>query len=131
MRLEAAAIIRDAALKLLRERGSWQPARVATTTIQVMGCRHGALTISHNTPFTRLPEVSQQLKYFAALLDHQEVANGRRGRNLARMERSAYQLDIWLDGKGKVLNLSWEADGGIEIVRFKRGSWEDDFTLET
>ena len=35
----------------------------------------------------------------------------------------AYGLDIWW-GKGKVLNIEWNDGETIEIVSFRRGSWE-------
>jgi hypothetical protein len=37
-----------------------------------------------------------------------------------------YGLDIWVCGEGKVANLIWNRNELVEIVYFKRGSWEDD-----
>lgn len=38
-----------------------------------------------------------------------------------------YHLDVYADGRGKVLNVRWKNNEAPEVVTFKRGTWEDYF----
>lgn len=38
-----------------------------------------------------------------------------------------YHLDVYADGRGKVLNMIWQDDQAAEVVTFRRGPWEEYF----
>jgi hypothetical protein len=38
-----------------------------------------------------------------------------------------HHLDVYADGRGKVLNIRWIANQPADVVTFKRGPWEEYF----
>jgi hypothetical protein len=71
----------------------------------------GPFRFSHRTPFNKLPGGT----YDSALAEQTKL-------NLA------YGLDIWFSGeRHKVMNIEWEDGGRVDLVSFKRGTWEDLF----
>jgi len=65
------------------------------------------------------------LGYYKALIKQH---GGHVGENLE------YGLDVWIKGKGKVLNIEWseaaewsETARKINLIRFNRGRWEQIF----
>ena len=82
-RLARAIALRDAALKILRERGEVEVGSYSRTTARVDNYEFASWSPRH----------------------------GQHG------------VDIW--APNKVLNLMWEDDGSVEIVSFRRGTWEE------
>jgi len=106
------ARIRDSALTLMREKGSWTD----TSGIKVLTADHGPLQLVYRTPFQRLPPVDAATRYMMAL--------GGKKNSLA------YGLDIWHHHK-KVLNIEWdENDSDFTLTTYKRGDWEFALTSE-
>ena len=68
------------------------------------------LHISYRTPFQRIPQADDALKYRAA--QH----------SLTIPENLPYGLDVW--APKKVLNIEWDDHGKVELVSFRRGAWE-------
>ena len=120
-RIENAIQLRDHALSILRQHGSYQPVGDA----KFLMWNGEAFSISHRTPFQKWdtgPEVAA--KSFAANLetglDHAKYLVAQYGVKLP--EALPYGLDIW-HGK-KVFSLEWSDDGRTNIINFKRGDWE-------
>lgn len=120
-RTETALQLRDHALSILRQQGSYQQAGDA----KFLMWKGEAFSISHRTPFQKWdtgPEVAA--KSLAAThdlpLDHAKYLATLHGIKLP--EVLPYCLDIWR-GK-KVFSLEWSDDGRTNIINFKRGDWE-------
>lgn len=97
--------LRTLALTILKRRGTGnRPGRLS------FFLRAGSVSISYRTPFQRMPDAGEQLKYLAAQLGEPSP------RSLP------YGLDIW--APGKVLNLEWDDGGEIVLVSFRSGDWE-------
>jgi hypothetical protein len=81
----------------------------------MLSYKDAALYMTYRTPFQRIP-INRDLYergWLSAKL--QQELNGRFG------------FDIWPVGKGKVLNVLWNRDGGPKtVVRFQRGDWEEE-----
>ena len=105
-RLEAALQVRDAALKKVRAEGEWEETDIGPM-LMWKGMR---LTMSHRTPFNKLPHIPEHIKYFAA----------KTGCSPGNLD---YGLDIWFNDK-KVLNIEWVDSERVDLVSFRRGDWE-------
>jgi hypothetical protein len=123
-RIETAIHLRDHALSILRQLGSYQP--IGDTKFLMW--KGEAFSISHRTPFQKWdygPEVAA--KFLAAKhelsLDQAKYAATLHGIKLP--EVLPYCLDIWRGGK--VMSLEWADDGRAHIISFKRGPWEAEF----
>jgi hypothetical protein len=113
-RIETALRIRDRALAILRQHGSYQSAGEA-------------LSIMHRTPFQKWQAGDTAVRALAAkhelALEEAKYAAVLHGIMLP--EVLPYGLDIWR-GK-KVFSLEWADDGRSHIINFKRGPWEAEF----
>ena len=106
-RLSDALAIKEAALIILKARGSRQPSQSDGSSWKGNG-----VSIVLRTPFQRLPELDGRVIKQAVLYGLRPTKN------------LPYGLDIWELGRGKVLNLEWALNGRPELVSFKRGDWE-------
>jgi hypothetical protein len=105
-RLGRALRLRDIALAIVRRQGTWKRAG----KVNLLMASHGTISIGYRTPFQRLPDANNQLKYMAAQL-------GRRA-----PQNLPYGLDIW--APKKVLNVEWDDQGNVVLVSFRPGEWE-------
>ena len=101
--------LRDAMLARLRNEGVFE----RSSAFPHLAWYGEKFQASLRTPFQKLPPVKERLRYVAAL-------SGASCVNLP------YGLDIWLQGKGKVLNVEWDLNGSIAFVCFHRGAWEEE-----
>ncbi len=102
--------IRDCALAWLARRGSFESLPLGCCTIRVLGGAIGAFRLFYKTPFSPISTESS-LTYGEALVAQQT-------RNLC------YGLDVWHKGR-EMFAVAWSADGGVNIVHFRRGAWEN------
>lgn len=102
--------LREAALAIVKNRGAWED----VSGMKFLGATIGSISIGHRGRFQRLPQISSQVKYLAAL------------HGLPVRMNLPYGLDIWMTGEGKVLNLEWDDAGAFELVSYRRGIWEDE-----
>jgi hypothetical protein len=110
-RIKRAIVIRDKALNMLRNRGTWQTIRgPGAKSIRVLMYKATDLKMMHRTPFQRFGETPDYAKYLAALYGSNRTYN------------LPYALDVW-SGK-KVLNIEWADDGRVDLVSYKPGDWE-------
>ncbi len=109
-RRQRVAALREVALRLLDREGTWEPVRNADMNFLI--AKSGEFQVLHRTPFQKLPEAPERVRYYAAVL-------GTDYRNLP------YGLDIYQGAK--VLNIEWCDRDEIRIVSFRRGDWEDKF----
>jgi hypothetical protein len=100
--------LRDAALVMLQQHGIWEKTNIGKGLSVALV---GAISVAYRTPFQRLPEPSDYLKYCAAQLGVHAPKN------------LPYGLDIW--APKKVLNIEWDDKGNVELVSFRRGDWEN------
>jgi hypothetical protein len=90
----------------------------------VLSWSNDELEVIYRTPFTPVVKQTRQpvhvpLGYYKALIKQH---GGHVGENLE------YGLNVWVKGKGKVLNIEWsEADRKIYLIRFNHGGWEQIF----
>ncbi len=108
--------VRDRALVLVRESGSWEQCG----DMKLIAANRGALKVLYRTPFQELPRPSDSHLYFLA------VYGGKT--NLP------YGLDVWDFRpltRGKVLNIEWSDEGEIQLISYKPGDWEDELPSET
>ena len=113
-RLIAAIRIRNAALKKLKKEG-----QVGYTDFCLLSAWSGfEVYISYTTPLQMASPPSGDVlrKCYAAGVD--PVFN------------LPYSLDIW-SRKDKVLNIEWDYDDNVDLVRFKRGKWEEEVLQHT
>jgi hypothetical protein len=97
--------LRDLALQVIQTSGSWS----SSGEVKALKYRGDDLSILYRTPFQRLPETPDHIKYMGAFL-------GVDTQNLP------YGLDIW--SLRKVLNIEWDDKGRVILVSYKRGEWE-------
>jgi hypothetical protein len=105
--------LRDAALAIVKNRGTWKGA----SGMKFLYASMGSIRILHRGRFQRLPETPSQVKYLAAL------------HGLPVRDNLPNGLDIWATGNGKVFNLEWDEKGNLELVGHRRGIWEDELLL--
>jgi hypothetical protein len=106
-KLSRIAAIRDAALRIMRERGQWQgEGKDRSLVAEVGDCK-----IGYTTPFQEQHEIQEAMRYWAA--------------QVGRRVDFGYGLDVWFQRK-KVLNVMWNTDAvdDLEILSFKPGEWE-------
>jgi hypothetical protein len=65
--MERAKMLRDLALMIVKARGSWEE----TNICKLLAFSDGNVEISYHTPFQRLPEPSEIIKYWAARVGRQ------------------------------------------------------------
>jgi len=109
-RQKQAEVLRDAAITLLRQYGLWAPiANLEGAFLQYNGHEFSMI---HVSPFQRIPEPSDEMKYKAAQVG-------------AEWQREPYMLDVWskLEPR-KVFSIRWDFSDALEIIAFRRGSWE-------
>lgn len=110
--------LRDAALQLVERYGEWGETNIR----RIRTGRQAPFLVVSTTPFQRRPQASDDVKYLRAL----RAAQGAP----VRLER-ACGVDVWADLRVgaklkplKVLSLGWNEGSAIDVVTFKRGSWE-------
>lgn len=108
---ERAIHLRNLALKLIKARGTWVPMSGGPRLLTFDDVLSG-LSICYRTPFQRVPQPPEYVKYFAAL-------NG-----YARSRNLPYGLDVWWNKT--VLNVEWSDDGRLDVVSYRAGQWERD-----
>jgi hypothetical protein len=106
-RLSHALELRDAALTIIKRIGIWN--RTARDT-RHLSAHANSFEIFYRTPFQRMPQVNNALKYRAAQL------------GLTAPKNLPYGLDIW--APNKVMNIEWDDKGNVELVSFHPGAWE-------
>jgi hypothetical protein len=105
LQVDRALVLRDLALKSVRECGAWE--RAGSTPLMML--RGGEIMSGYRTPFQRPPELSQKTRYYLALLGGPTpLPSG---------------LDIWHREK-KVLSIEWEEGGRIALLSFTQGARE-------
>jgi hypothetical protein len=108
-KLARALVLRDAALTVLKHVGVWEGTSGAGN-MKLLSADLGSLQISYRTPFQRLPQPGDLLKYRAAQL------------GLTVLKNLPYGLDVW--APNKVLNIEWDDKGNFVLVSLRRGAWE-------
>jgi hypothetical protein len=127
-RTETAIQLRDHALSILRQHGSYQPAGDTKFLMWNVMWKGESFGIWLRTPFQKWdtgPDVAAKslAEKHGLSLDHAKYAANLHGLKLP--EVLPYCLDIWC-GK-KVFSLEWADDGRAHIINFKRGDWEEEF----
>jgi hypothetical protein len=114
--------IRDAAVHMIRSKGSWEMVRVRGEQKPVLSYQVGSLSMLLTTPFQKFhmepPSIPTRIEGDAARYGAAVLMSQRR-------RPLGYLLDVWGDG-GKMLNVHWDDDGNMEIVSFKHGNWEEE-----
>jgi hypothetical protein len=122
-RTETALRLRDHALSILRQHGSYQPVRDQ----KFLMWNGESFRMLLRTPFQKWATPDAAAKTLAASLDapidHAKYLAAQYDVKLP--EALPYGLDIWR-GK-KVFSLEWADDGRSRIIGFKRGDWEVEF----
>jgi hypothetical protein len=122
-KLARALVLRDAALTVLKHIGIWETVTLArgasgARDIKVLSARLGNLHILHRTPFQRMPQPDDLLKYRAAQI------------SLIVPQNLLYGLDLW--AAKKVLNIEWDDKGSVVLISLHHGAWETELiTLAT
>jgi hypothetical protein len=98
--------LRDAALIVVKRAGAWE----AASQIKLLTAHVGTLLIGYHTPFQRLPEAPEQMKYFAA--QHGKLSP----------ESWPYGLDVW--APKKVMCIEWDDQGNVLLLSLRHGEWE-------
>jgi hypothetical protein len=80
--------------------------------MKFLSARIGGLHISYRTPFQRMPQADDALKYRA-------VQHG-----LTVPQNLPYGLDVW--APKKVLNIEWDDKGNVALVSLRPGAWESE-----
>ena len=116
-RAEKARRLRDAALRYVRTHGKpgTSDGRVKVSFLEA---KVGDYTMLLTTPFSGIPEPSEEMKYLASRLNQED-----------RVQNAPpWGLDIWARRpRGKVLNVGWQKEEGpLAITSFRRGDWEDE-----
>jgi hypothetical protein len=98
-KLERETKLRDLALAIVKARGKMESIEYKSrgSSHPMLMFKGDGFSISHHTPFSRLPQAPDDMKYFAA----------RHG----KLIDLPYGLDIWLESGGsmsKVLNVEWD-----------------------
>ena len=115
-KLARALALREAALTVVGRTGVWESVGVApgaargSGDMKLLSARLGGLHISYRTPFQRIPQVGDALKYRAAQL------------GLKVSKNLPYGLDVW--APKKVLNIEWDDTGNVALVSLHLGAWE-------
>jgi hypothetical protein len=76
-----------------------------------MAFARDSLQIAYRTPFQKLPEPSEKIRYKRTALGGKP--------NLP------YGLDVWYGGQ-KVMNVEWDDKGNKNVVSYRPGDWESD-----
>jgi hypothetical protein len=105
-KIARAIALRDAALIVVKRMGTWE----AASQIKLLTARVATLLIGYRTPFQRLPEAPEQMKYFA-------VQHGK-----PSPESWPYGLDVW--APKKVMCIEWDDQGNVLLVSLRHGEWE-------
>jgi hypothetical protein len=110
-KLAHALLLRDAALTVIRNTGVWKTLAVrGAGDMKFLSARVGSLDILYRTPFQRMPQPDDVLKYRAAQF------------GLTVPKNLSYGLDVW--APKKVLNVEWDDNGNVALVSLRRGTWE-------
>ena len=110
-KLAHAHLLRNAALTVIKNMGVWKTVTVrGAGEMKFLSARVGSLDILYRTPFQRMPQPGDVLKYQAAQL------------GLTVPENLPYGLDVW--APKKVLNIEWDDKGKVALVSLQRGTWE-------
>jgi hypothetical protein len=124
-RIDAAIRLRDHALTIIRQHGSYQPISTGQRFLMWKGDSFGLFL---QTPFQNLNSGTDvSARSLAAphglTLDHAKYLATLHGIKLP--EYLPYCLDI--SQRLKVMSLEWSDDGRARIVSFRRGPWEAEF----
>ena len=112
-KLAHALLLRDGALTVLKRVGVWETIAVrGAGDMKFLSARIGSLDILYRTPFQRMPQPDDALKYRAAQL------------GLTSPKNLPYGLDIW--ALKKVLNIEWDDKGNVALVSLRHGAWESE-----
>ena len=106
-----AIAIRDHLLPLIRVHGAMQEVSGAAGHLAVW--KAGSLTCTVRSPFTAWPAEAPPAAAYDQALSRQRAKPAL-----------PWGLQVWHGHT--VLNLQWDDDGGVEVVSFTRGPWEDD-----
>ena len=106
-KIARAIALRDAALIAVKRAGTWE---AGSSQIKLLTAHVGTLLISYRTPFQRLPEAPEQMKYFAA--QHGKPSP----------ESWPYGLDVW--APKKVMCIEWDDQGNVLLLSLRHGEWE-------
>jgi hypothetical protein len=117
-KLARAIALRDSALTVVRRMGAWAAigvtprVRPGAGEMKFLSARIGNLNILYRTPFQRMPQPDDALKYRAA--QH----------GLTVPQNLPYGLDVW--APKKVLNIEWDDKGNVALVSLRHGAWESE-----
>lgn len=106
---ERALAIRDHLLPLLRERGAIE---VQRDTVRVIELRTSEWVFRHWTPFNELHAGEASSPGYRRAIERQHS-----------LPDLPYGLDVWHGTR--MLRVLWSDGGGLEVVSFVRGAWED------
>ena len=114
-KLAYALVLRDTALTVLTRMGTWETVEVArgapgTRDMKVLSACLGNLHILYRTPFQRVSQPDDLMKYRAAQISPTVP------------QTLPYGLDLW--APKKVLNIEWDDRGNAVLVSLRHGAWE-------
>jgi hypothetical protein len=105
VKIEALAPVQIDAINLVKKFGSWQSAG----PVKLLVFARDHLQIAYRTPFQKLPEESEKMRYKRTALGGKP--------------KLPYGLDVWYSGK-KVMNIEWDDKGNRDVVTYRPGVWE-------
>ena len=111
MNMARALELRDAALGLVRTKGTWVPVPVDGKELRFLMAEANGVRVMYRTPFQRVPDSPKSGIYAHA------VAKQRARPDLP------HALDVWAENE-KVLNIQWSERGEVNLMSFQRGTWE-------
>jgi len=115
-RLARALVLREAALAVVERTGVWESVGVTSGAargsggMKLLSARMDGLHILYRTPFQRIPQADDALKYRAAQV------------GLKVPKHLPYGLDVW--APKKVMNIGWDDQGNVALVSLRPGDWE-------
>jgi hypothetical protein len=119
-KLVRALALRDAALTIVKRKGTW-----TAGNIKVLIAYVGDIEILYRTPFQRLPAAGISHRRLAALSDRNKYYMAMFHQKFHK-SNMPYGIDVW--APKKVLNIEWDDEGNIELVSFRAGDWEEKLT---
>ena len=108
----SALAVRDHILPIVREHGALQDLEDKDSSLRLIVLERQPWRFVHWTPFNALAPTQASSPGYRHALETQHMHPDL-----------PYGLDIWFDGS-TVLSLLWADAGMVEVLKFKRGSWE-------
>jgi hypothetical protein len=105
-RLARVVMLRTAAFRILERHGAWRDIKAGPGQTPVFCAQLMGLSLGFRAPRYLMTAAGDKTTYAMKFYG-----------------RLPYGLDIW--EMNKVLNMEWASDGKIDIVSFRRGSWEE------